>query len=65
MIFSCDVELYDEPKESMVIATPFNKKKHFYYNQKINCIRASGNATSWWKKYFFNGNDSFAVFRLG
>ena len=49
----------------MVIATPFNKKKHFYYNQKINCIRASGNATVGGKKYFFNGNDSFAVLDWG
>ncbi len=26
----------------MVIATPFNKPGHFYYNQKINCMRARG-----------------------
>ena len=26
----------------MVIATPFKKKKHFYYNQKINCLKANG-----------------------
>ena len=29
----------------MVIATPFNKSKHFYYNQKINCLKAKGQAT--------------------
>lgn len=28
--------------ESMVIATPFDKPGHFYYNQKINCMRAEG-----------------------
>lgn len=28
--------------ESMVIATPFAKKGHFYYNQKINCMPARG-----------------------
>ena len=28
--------------ESIVIATPFDKPGHFYYNQKINCLRASG-----------------------
>lgn len=37
-----DVKLYDTPEESMVIATPFNKDKHFYYNQKINCMKADG-----------------------
>jgi hypothetical protein len=26
----------------MVIATPFKKKRHFYYNQKINLLRANG-----------------------
>lgn len=32
--------LSDEPEESMVIMTPFSKNGHFYYNQKINCMRA-------------------------
>ena len=36
------VRLTDEPRESIVIATPFEKPKHFYYNQKINCLRAEG-----------------------
>lgn len=37
-----DVVLSDFPEESMVIATPFDKDKHFYYNQKINCMKAEG-----------------------
>ena len=37
-----DVTLTGEPEESIVICTPFEKKAHFYYNQKINCMRASG-----------------------
>ena len=36
------ITLTDEPDESLVIATPFEKPGHFYYNQKINCLRASG-----------------------
>ena len=36
------IQLSDEPIESMVIATPFDKPGHFYYNQKINCMRAEG-----------------------
>ena len=40
---SCNITLSDEPKESMVIATPWdNDDAAFYYNQKINCMRASG-----------------------
>ena len=38
-----EITLTDAPRDSMVIATPFpNKPKAFYYNQKINCLRASG-----------------------
>jgi len=44
--FSCDIMLEQPPMDSMVIATPFDKKHAFYYNQKINCMRASG-----WMKY--------------
>lgn len=36
------ITLTDEPIESIVIATPFDKPGHFYYNQKINCLRAAG-----------------------
>ena len=39
----CNITLSDEPKDSMVIATPWDgDDKAFYYNQKINCLRASG-----------------------
>lgn len=40
--FECDFYLEEEPSESMVIATPFNKKKHFYYNQKIVGFKVRG-----------------------
>jgi len=44
--FSCDIVLKQLQMDTMVIATPWEKKHHFYYNQKINCMRASG-----WVKY--------------
>ena len=40
--FECDIKLEATNEGSMVIATPFKKKKHFYYNQKINLLNASG-----------------------
>lgn len=46
--FDCDITLTESGPDSMVIATPFNKDKHFYYNQKINCLKAKGSA-------FYNG----------
>lgn len=41
--FSCNITLKQPDMDTMVIATPWKEKKHaFYYNQKINCMRASG-----------------------
>lgn len=38
-----DIVLTDEPQDSMVIATPFANHPHcFYYNQKINNLKAEG-----------------------
>ena len=42
--FDCDITLAQPDMDSMVIATPWDG--HFYYNQKINCMRASG-----WMEY--------------
>ena len=49
----------------MVIATPFNKPGHFYYNQKINCMRARGEVTYDGHTYVFDPSDSFAVLDWG
>ena len=38
----CDILLRQPDMDTMVIATPWDKKHAFYYNQKINCMRASG-----------------------
>ena len=40
--FQCDITLEATNEGSMVIATPFKKKGHFYYNQKINLLKAKG-----------------------
>lgn len=40
--FKCHLILTEEPQESMVIATPFEKNGHFYYNQKIVGFKAHG-----------------------
>ena len=40
--FFCSINLEKTTKKSMVIATPFKKKGHFYYNQKINLLQADG-----------------------
>lgn len=62
--FSCDIVLSDPPRDSMVIATPFSKKKHFYYNQKINCLTATGFVRIGDVEYLFN-KGSFGVLDWG
>ena len=60
-----DLTLTQEPEESMVICTPFEKDAHFYYNQKINCMRASGTAKLGQTVYPFRSEDSFGVLDWG
>ena len=62
---SAEIELTDEPEESMVIATPFDKPGHFYFNQKINCLRARGQVRYGERVYTFEPEDSFAVLDWG
>lgn len=58
---SCDITLTEEPSESMVIATPWAEdEKAFYYNQKINCFRASGTIKYGDKVFTLDPNLAFA-----
>lgn len=60
------IELTDEPEHSMVIATPFpGKPRHFYYNQKINCLRAQGTVSFDGREYRFGKEDSMGVLDWG
>ena len=59
------VILTHEPEESMVICTPFDKPGHFYYNQKINCMRAAGTVRIGKELYLFEPTNSFAVLDWG
>ena len=55
-----------EPKDSIVIATPFeNKPKAFYYNQKIVGIPASGRVKYGEKEIVFDAKDTFAILDWG
>ena len=52
--------------DTMVIATPFKTdKKAFYYNQKINCMRASGKVLYGGKLYEFSGSGDIDGHRFG
>lgn len=61
-----ELTLTDFPEESMVIATPFAKNdKAFYYNQKINCMKASGKAKIGEDIYTFSNNNSLGTLDWG
>lgn len=57
--------LTEEPDDSMVIATPFDKPGYFYYNQKIIGMRAKGTVEYLDQKYVFNPEDSFGLLDWG
>ena len=65
MPISGELVLTNEPEESMVICTPFRKQAHFYYNQKINCMRASGEVSVRGRGYTFSPDTAFAVLDWG
>lgn len=49
-----DLTLEQMNKDSMVIAVPFENPKRFYYNQKINLLKASGKVTYGDKTFDFS-----------
>lgn len=60
------IELTCPPSDSIVIATPFEKPKSaFYYNQKINCMPASGRVTLGTAEYLFTPDCCFGVLDWG
>ncbi|MBR0081341.1 MAG: DUF2804 domain-containing protein [Clostridia bacterium] len=64
--FACDIRLTDEPRDSMVIATPFPQKPTaFYYNQKIIAMRATGTVEYRGEKYIFDPKESFGLLDWG
>ena len=49
----------------MTIATPFNKPRAFYYNTKINCMKAEGYCVVKGNRYDFGKNDSLGTLDWG
>ena len=61
-----EIVLTDEPADRMVIATPFPKApRAFYYNQKINCLRAEGEVVLGGEVKRFSPDTAFAVLDWG
>lgn len=65
-IIDFDLTLTDAPAESMVIVTPYkDHPEAFYYNQKINCMRASGYMEFDGKRYTFDPSTDFGTLDWG
>lgn len=61
----CDITLLQPEMDSMVIATPWDKDHAFYYNQKINCMRASGYVEFNGKRFEFDPETDFGTLDWG
>lgn len=60
------LQLTEEPRDSMVIATPFKEdKKAFFYNQKIVGMRARGKVEYMGDTYLFQPENSFGTLDWG
>jgi hypothetical protein len=61
-----EIVLAKPDDDRMVIATPFaGRPRHFYYNQKINCLPASGQVTAFGQSHAFTPERSFGVLDWG
>lgn len=60
-----ELTLAQPPMDSMVIATPFDAPRAFYYNQKINCMPASGVMTLGSRRFEFVPETSFGTLDWG
>ena len=64
--FECELLLTDEPRDSMVIVTPFPKnKKAFYYNQKIVGFKVEGFFKLGEFRYDFSSKDTRGILDWG
>lgn len=64
--FTCHIELKQPEMDTIVVATPWKEKKNaFYYNQKINCMRAEGYMKYGGKRYEFHPETDFGTLDWG
>ena len=64
-LLEANVRLLEPEMESVNILTPWNSKGSFYLNQKVNCLRASGEIRIDGKSYKFNPEYDFGTLDWG
>lgn len=60
-----DITLTEPLDNNMVIATPFDKRGRFYYNAKLNCMRADGWFEVGGERYVFSPDSALASLDWG
>lgn len=60
-----DITLIDDGGDSLVKATPFKNKQHFYFNHKKNCMIAKGTFTFKGKTYQFDEGSALGLLDWG
>lgn len=61
-----EIELTEAPgHESLVMAVPFAQPRHFYHNQKMNCLSAKGVITLGETELVLSPDDAFCVLDWG
>lgn len=63
--FYCEITLEQPEMDTLVIATPWEGKRAFYYNQKINCMPAEGYMSFGDKTYWFNPAEDYGTLDWG
>lgn len=63
--FYCEITLEQPEMDTMVITTPWEKKNAFYYNQKINCMRAEGYMACGDVTYWFEPDKDYGTLDWG
>lgn len=64
--FKCDIRLSQPDADTMVIVKPWQEKRTaFYYNQKINCMRASGTVEFDGRTYTLDPETDFGTLDWG
>lgn len=63
--FFCEISLEQPDMDTMNIATPWKGKNAFYYNQKINCMRAEGYMSYDGRTYWFSPQTDYGTLDWG
>lgn len=63
--FSCDVTLTPAVSKSVSVCTPFASRKEFYYNEKVNLLKADVRARVGQTDYSFDPDRTFSLLDWG